>query len=479
MAAVPPQVVVPPPVVPEIDQIGQILTWIGFTDATQRLSIIDDAFNCYMDMLALKEKEMFELSDSFSRRTATTGRIVFGIRRTKKLKSLLHWVQDFYRVSSIPSIEGLTEITFTEALTRARQRADVRELMLQQSEHRQKVASPGPLVSENKWTDWEPKFANYLSTILGINGIPLSYVIRENDGPDITGPHANFSEECVARAPLSGVAYEADRSTVHQALVTFTTGQPSENWIKGTNRAKNGRISMKALRDHFSGEGNATRRIAEADRLKETLHYKNERSLPFETFLTKCEKMYNIYDQHGEEMKDDAKVRFLFKKILHPGLANAIEAMKAKITTEAPGSVTYTTVANHLSTAISEQPDFLSKNRMISVVETQAIKGTSIHNADGSINIGHHPNWTQLSPEDRRRVNDERARLGKGKSRRTKQGAPNLQNQLTQLKKANAKHKRTIAGLKTDPAVKTDSTHDKDIEQDAGDAFGGKKSKKG
>ena len=43
---------------------------------------------------------------------------------------------------------------------------------------------------------------------------------------------------------------------------------------------------MKALRDHFKGEGNATRRIAEAERLHESLHYKNERSLSFEVFLT-------------------------------------------------------------------------------------------------------------------------------------------------------------------------------------------------
>ena len=31
--------------------------------------------------------------------------------------------------------------------------------------------------------------------------------------------------------------------------------------------------------------------------------------------------------------------------------------MKAKITTEPPGTVTYTTVANHLSNDVSELPD--------------------------------------------------------------------------------------------------------------------------
>ena len=93
-----------------------------------------------------------------------------------------------------------------------------------------------------------------------MNGALLSYVVRENDNPDRNGPHANFVEECIACAPLNGVGYDSDRSAVHQALVSFTSGQPSENWIKSINQYKDGRRSMKKLRDHFTGKGNATRR---------------------------------------------------------------------------------------------------------------------------------------------------------------------------------------------------------------------------
>ena len=42
-----------------------------------------------------------------------------------------------------------------------------------------------------------------------------------------------------------------------------------------------GRRSMKALRAHFAGEGNASRNMAKADRLKEHLHYKSERAMSF------------------------------------------------------------------------------------------------------------------------------------------------------------------------------------------------------
>ena len=62
-------------------------------------------------------------------------------------------------------------------------------------------------------------------------------------------------------------------------------------------------------------------------------------------------------------MTEDAKIRFLFKKIMHTVFSSAIEAMKAKITTEPPGTVTYTTVANHISTDMSELPDYVVEVR--------------------------------------------------------------------------------------------------------------------
>ena len=81
----------------------------------------------------------------------------------------------------------------------------------------------------------------------------------------------------------------------------------------------------------LSGEGNATRNLSTADRLKESLHYRSERSMTFETFLTQCQKMYNIYDKEGDPMSDEAKVRFLFKRIQNSSMSvrTSIEALKA------------------------------------------------------------------------------------------------------------------------------------------------------
>ena len=69
----------------------------------------------------------------------------------------------------------------------------------------------------------------------------------------------------IACTPLSGTYYEADRYSVYQQIISFTTGQPSEDWIKSTLCHADGSKSMAALRAHFTGEEHATRNIAEAE----------------------------------------------------------------------------------------------------------------------------------------------------------------------------------------------------------------------
>ena len=156
---------------------------------------------------------------------------------------------------------------------------------------------------------------------IGSIGVPLSYILRERETPDPNATYPDFVSETIACAPHTGEHYQADRVSVFHMIISFTSGQPSGDWIKSTIRHADGRRSMKALRDHFSGEGNVTRTLAEAEQLCDTLHYKSERSMQFETFLTQCQKMFNIFEKHGEPMTDAAKVRFLFSKVQHPGLA--------------------------------------------------------------------------------------------------------------------------------------------------------------
>ena len=99
----------------DIDDMAQTLMLIGFNRVSSR-----EALQIYMeqfdDMLELNEKDILDLKHSYSKLTVADGIILFGLQKTKCLKSMIHWVQDFVRFSKTPNIDDLDEASFRAAL---------------------------------------------------------------------------------------------------------------------------------------------------------------------------------------------------------------------------------------------------------------------------------------------------------------------------------------------------------------------------
>ena len=94
------------------DSLTQILHWIGFRTAAQQTSIVDDCFDSFESLQMLSDKDIRQMSTEFSSRTVSDRRIIFGTNRTKFLKAVAHWVQDFNRVSENPTIVGFSKVSF-------------------------------------------------------------------------------------------------------------------------------------------------------------------------------------------------------------------------------------------------------------------------------------------------------------------------------------------------------------------------------
>ena len=173
-------------------------------------------------MLELTEKHILDLEYSYSKQTAADGRLIFGLQNTKRLKSMIHWVQDFARVSKTPNINDLDEASFRSALGVAAQRSTIRKQEAKDARSVSSKASPGKLKEDRKWNELITRFENILSTILGVNRVPLSHVVRENPKPMTKG----------ACDPLTGPYFEADARRVHQLVTSLTQGEISEKWTK-------------------------------------------------------------------------------------------------------------------------------------------------------------------------------------------------------------------------------------------------------
>ena len=196
-----------------------------------------------------------------------------------------------------------------EAIDNAIERAKNREAFIKQSKSVSAAGDPGKFDKNKQWFTWRDSFINYLSLKPGSSGIPLSYVIREHQEPIDDASYDDFMDEMVACAPLSGQTYESDRRLVHQYLVGFINGTPSEDYVKKTyvrgRCHNNGRMSFQALRLQYEGRGEMNRRLSEAAMIEKTLFYKSEKALSFTVFSAQMEKMFNIFKEENRPKSED------------------------------------------------------------------------------------------------------------------------------------------------------------------------------
>ena len=232
--------------------------------------------------------------------------------------------------------------------------------------------------------------------------------------------------------------------------------------------------------------------------MREGLHYKNERSLVFSIFLDRMQKMFNIYEEEGEEFTENAKLCELFKQVQHPQLQDTVKALKVRFDME---GITYTQAANHLTATVSELPEYHLTCKVSALSSgTPRIRGGggSNHNSnikkkggmqapskgvlmsDGSVFTGYYPNWSELSKEDKQRMLDSRSKKKKG-GIGNKQQISDIASITEQLQVM----KRTISELMSakNDHINSESSKEKmkskaqHIPNDAGNAFGGRRVK--
>jgi hypothetical protein len=193
---------------------------------------------------------------------------------------------------------------------------------------------------------------------------------------------------------------------------------------------------MIALRRHYAGEGNSTRRIADAKRIQTTLHYKTARALPFNKFLDSLQRMFAILEEENEPLTERAKVDELLTKVQNTALAAAVAQLRYQLNTV---GILFTVAANHLNSEISQTPDYQLSRKISSVTTGGGGRGGGRHGGrggrgagrgrggrggrgSGKANTGYYSpaEWEKLSFEERDKIRKERDRKGEqGGSKRS------------------------------------------------------------
>ena len=102
---------------------------------------------------------------------------------------------------------------------------------------------------------WFDNITSYLEQMIGESGVPVSYVVREEDDPtaDEGFGMPTFNKEMRYRGRHDGMFWVADNSTVCSFLYQLCHGTTAWGVIQGYERMENGRAAFKALKTMYLG----------------------------------------------------------------------------------------------------------------------------------------------------------------------------------------------------------------------------------
>ena len=211
-----------------------------------------------------------------------------------------------------------------------------------------------------------------------------------------------------------------------------------------------------------------------------TLHYKNERAMPFATFISKAQKMLNIYYKNEEPKTMGAQVRWLLDQIQEPSLQATVAGLTIDVEKDPEYKIwDFNKCANHIASQIRKSSPGDTKN----VSSVNSKKGRHGNMKDGEIFTGTYTmdEWRSLSKDEQSAVINAR---GSKKQSGGGNGKGPTQKNLKKVKaltKRVKKQQKQIASLrKRAPASDSeddDSSGEEPTTNDAGNAFGGRAGK--
>jgi hypothetical protein len=341
---------------PDVDQM---LTMCGFTEFLERARLIDherfaslDAFGDYTD-------SMIESMATQNEKRATAQRVRFGIQRILYVKAVAYWVRKQRREGIAVSIDDLNpDVLLTMVREMNLDRLDL------ETEVDDRLLQPGKF-DPRRYVQWERSFANYLDSIRGRSGVPLSYIIRPENV--VVANAAYDYERALWSAPHNGPAYRDDNRQVYRIYRGLMIGTDGWTWF---NRADNGngRQAHLLITQHYRGDAETALRAAEAESMLLRLFYRNEAAFSFENYITRMSECFELMKDNEQGLSEGQKVKKMLDGVVSTNAE--VVAIKAVVRSTYPNdfSAASTLMAGQIALLFPAATNELRNKRKISAV---------------------------------------------------------------------------------------------------------------
>ena len=164
--------------------------------------------------------------------------------------------------------------------------------------------------------------------IVGAQGIPLYYVIRENNTRDQTECDT-CEEKAVLSVPLTGILYKQDNLTVHKIILpNIADASDSFIYVKPYIKKVDGRTDIKALRSRYENVAIQEQYVSKAKRKIYTIQYRNGRAMTSKKFVMNIVKAIVELEKWGRGMHNAEIVEIIWQRVSNAELSQYLTALK-------------------------------------------------------------------------------------------------------------------------------------------------------
>ena len=316
------------------------------------------------------DSDVNEMAKRMASRNVNAGRVILGTMQIKRLQGLVFWVKDHEKRQTDIDPGMWTPDELRRTLARKEADHNFERIDID-------IVDPGKCQTDFGWDAWQIAFVNKLSATLGAAKVPLVYVVRDETEKGILD-YVDDDEERMYQMPLSGENFKRNNKLVYNMLKSACVKTDAWTWIQDHDKTSNGRKAWLALIAHYDGTGELNKRLERAKEEINRLHYKDEKSFPFEKFITKLKENFFILGKDKDEtLTGRQQVDIVFKGIRSPDAS--VVAAKTDVYKDFRSD--FTSATNFLSGLISNihsaaQMDYVNnrnsgKRRYISAMDSR------------------------------------------------------------------------------------------------------------
>ena len=319
-------------------QINTCLTVCGFSVVGQRNFLTQtEALDSWAAFMAIDYTDFSGISKNAFRHATPFS---LGVLKQKRLSALKFWIEDAARMNEIPTAAAFTPLVLAEYIE------------LYDAFVKAKVASVefvvGPQFDSDNWVVFETGTEECLSDIQSHNGVPLSYLLRDNTNRPVLTVLSDRDTKIFWHAPLTGTAFAHDNKRVWAYLAARCNSTPAWSHIKMFQRAKNGRRAWLALSTFYGGTAENARKMMVARAALDELTWSNESSFKFSDYATQLVDHYETLERGRQPKSDEEKVIKLLK-----GMNSSDSFLRTRMEMNRTG-ITFDKAIVNISTAIAQ-----------------------------------------------------------------------------------------------------------------------------